>query len=79
MGGVNCRATGRECNMLRSALHRGYRWIVLTGVLVALTGCDPTVRTTVENGVISTSTAAFGSFLSALFSLAIEAQTGTTG
>ncbi len=55
-------------------------WLLATigGLLSFLCGCDPTIRATVENGVISLSQTLFGSFVSALIALAGEAnQTGT--
>ncbi len=55
-------------------------WLLATlgGLLTFLSGCDPTIRATVENGVISLSQTLFGSFISALVQLAGEAnQTGT--
>ena len=44
---------------------RGLAAFVL-GATFLFNGCDPTIRTTTENGLISVATAAWGSFLTAL-------------
>ncbi len=56
------------------------RWGLLAVVLLAvfITGCDPTIRATVENGVISSSTALFGSFLRAAIELWQESVTANS-
>lgn len=52
-----------------------FMWLALSGTLL-LTGCDDTLRTTVENGIITSST----SFLSSLFQalLQVAQDTGTS-
>jgi hypothetical protein len=66
---------------MRSRSPRGVEsWLLATigGLLSLVCGCDPTIRATVENGVISLSQTLFGSFITALVQLAGEAnQTGT--
>ncbi|MEW6198362.1 MAG: hypothetical protein AB1601_06830 [Planctomycetota bacterium] len=60
-------------------MHRWWRWVVAAGgVTLFLGGCDPTLRTTVENGIINVSTSVFGAILRALIELGQEAQSGTT-
>lgn len=44
------------------------------GSALFLSNCDPTIRTTVENGIISVSNAALASFLQALVELGAEAN-----
>ncbi len=48
------------------------------GTTFFLSGCDPTLRATVENGIINVSTGLFGAFLRALIELGQEAQSGKT-
>jgi hypothetical protein len=61
---------------------RGYgRWLstaLIIGLLGLTTGCDPTLRTSVENGIINVSTSFLGALLQALLALATEAQTSNT-
>ncbi|MFH1748005.1 MAG: hypothetical protein ABIG44_13300 [Planctomycetota bacterium] len=54
-------------------------WLVVMvfGVL-ALCGCDEELRTTIEDGVIDTSSSLLGAFLQALIGLAGETTTTTT-
>jgi hypothetical protein len=63
-------------------LRRGYgKWlqiVAVVGLLSLTTGCDPTLRTSVENGIISVSTSFFGSLLQAFLALATQQATGTT-
>lgn len=47
--------------------------VLALGSALILNGCDPTLRTTTENGIISASTAALGSFLQALVAVAGDA------
>jgi hypothetical protein len=60
---------------MRGLVRQSWRWALLGVTLFALTGCDPTVRSTVEDGVINVSSGLFGSFLQAAIQLAIEANT----
>lgn len=46
--------------------------IVLAGSSFFLNGCDPGIRTTVENGIISTTQAGLASFFQALLQVANE-------
>lgn len=48
-----------------------------SGSVLFLGSCDPTIRATVENGLITTSTSLFGAILRAVFELASERQTNT--
>lgn len=60
-------------------MRRWWRWAVAaTGVTFFLGGCDPTLRATVETGIINVSTSLFGSILRALIELGQEAQSGGT-
>lgn len=43
----------------------------VSGLLLFLGGCDPTIRATVENGVITLSQSAFTAFLRALSQIAL--------
>lgn len=54
-------------------------WIAALGaLLVTLAGCDPTIKATVENGVITTSQSLFGALMRAIFALIGEAKNPTT-
>lgn len=54
------------------------RWIVLLGsTSFILAGCDPGIRSTVENGIISVSNAALLALFQAGIQLFQEAQTTT--
>jgi len=66
--------------MWNTPRHAGRWWPVLAAavLLVALTGCDPTLQATVEDGVISLSTSFFGALLRAAFELAGETNTTNT-
>jgi hypothetical protein len=46
-------------------------------LLLVQCGCDPTIRATTENGIISLSQSFFGAFLQALVQLGAEAKTTT--
>lgn len=52
-------------------------WLVAAvgGLLLFLTGCDPTLQATIENGIITTSQSLFASVLRALINVAQEANT----
>jgi hypothetical protein len=51
-------------------------WVAAaSGLLLFLCGCDPTIRATTENGIISLSQSFLGAFLQALIQLGAEAQT----
>ena len=68
-----------ELNM-RERLGRRQWWLVAAVVasLAFTTGCDPTLKATVEDGIISLSTSFFSAFLQALLQLGEEAQTADT-
>lgn len=61
---------------------RGFRlmrWVVaLTGMTFILGGCDPTIQTTVENGIISASNSLFTAFLQAAVQVVTEAVSTTS-
>ena len=61
---------------------RGYRkWLQIVTVVALLSttaGCDPTLQATVEDGIISVSTAFFGALLQAALGLATESATTDT-
>jgi hypothetical protein len=65
---------------MRAKCSRGGWWLVVAvaGSLAFTAGCDPTLKTTVEDGVISVSTSFLGAYLRALLALGQEAQTATT-
>ncbi len=72
-------ALQQELNMYQRRNSR--KWLpvlAVVGLLTLSTGCDPTLRASVEDGVISVSTAFFGSLLQALVTLGTEQATGTT-
>ncbi len=48
--------------------------MLAAGSAFFLGGCDPTLRATVENGIISSSTAFLGSLLQAILQLVQEAH-----
>ncbi len=48
----------------------------LSGSALFLDSCDPTIRATVENGIINTSSSLFAAFFQAFFQVATE-QTQT--
>ena len=48
------------------------------GTTFFLSGCDPTLQSTIEDGVINVSSSFIGSFFRALVELAAEASTTTT-
>jgi len=48
--------------------------ILAAGSALFLGGCDPTLRATVEDGIISSSTAFLGSLLQAILQLVQEAH-----
>jgi len=54
------------------------RLVLVAGTTLFLGGCDPTLRATVENGIINVSTSLFGAFLRALIELGQEAQADQT-
>ncbi len=49
-------------------------WLT-AGPLLFLDSCDPTLRTTVEDGIIDTSSALLGSTIRAFINVALEAAT----
>ncbi len=60
--------------MIRKRLNNAF-WrtmITLTGSVMFLQGCDPTLRATVEDGLITTSTSLFGAFMRAFINVASE-------
>jgi len=62
---------------MRNASRRLSAWcvvILVIGGLLVLTGCDPTTRAAVEDGIIDASTGFVGAFLQALIELAGEQQ-----
>ncbi len=61
---------------MRDKAGRAGWWLTaaLIGLLAVAAGCDPTLRATVEDGVISVSTSYFGALLRALIALGQEAQ-----
>jgi len=65
---------------MRERLGRRQWWLVtvIVGSLAFTTGCDPTLKATVEDGIISLSTSFFSAFLQALLQLGTEAQQTTT-
>ncbi len=66
---------------MRKRLTRGGWWraaAVAGGTVLFLEGCDPTLRGTVEDGIITTSTSFFGALLRALIELGQEAGADTT-
>lgn len=55
---------------MRSAQRLAIRLtLILGGSTLLLNGCDPGIRTTVENGIITASQAGLGSFYQALLQL----------
>lgn len=58
--------TLHKSRFVRSAL------AAVLGMTFLFNGCDPTLRTTTENGLISVATAAWGSFLTALVQVVQE-------
>ena len=50
---------------MRKFKYYGWRWLALAaaGSTFFMSGCDPTLRTTVENGIITLSQSLLGSFL----------------
>jgi len=65
--------------MTKSRQMRWWRWVaVVSGSTLILEGCNPTLQSTVEDGIITLSTSLFGSFLRALTELASEETTETT-
>ncbi|GEM_PF-1612446 len=57
------------------------RWLVIAVSMLVpfMTGCDPTVRATIEDGIINVSQSLFASFLRALIELGEEAQQTSDG
>jgi hypothetical protein len=51
--------------------------LAVCGLALLVSGCDPTLQATVENGIISTSQSVFGSVLNAVIQLAQEQYTAT--
>lgn len=47
--------------------------------LLALAGCDPTLKATIEDGVITASQSLFGAFIQAVIQVAQETATGSSG
>ena len=65
---------------MRTMLNRVRRWTLLAaagGSVLFLSGCDPTLKGTVEDGIITTSQSVFAAFLRALIELGDEANTAT--
>ncbi len=64
---------------LRRSCGKWLQVVAVVGLLGVSTGCDPTLKASIENGIISVSTSFFGAFLQAMLALATEsATTGTT-
>lgn len=59
-------------------MRKKHRWMNLfaglTGVCLQLEGCDPAIRSTIENGIIDLSTGLLSSFFAALLQLFTEAN-----
>jgi hypothetical protein len=65
---------------MRTYTRRAYwRWVALTaaGTTFILSGCDPQLQTTVENGIISLSTGLLTSVMRALLELWQESTAAT--
>ncbi len=63
---------------MRRTLQRGHLIrlaVMLSGGLFFLNGCDPTIRSTVENGIITLSNSFLASLLQAGLQVATEAGT----
>lgn len=60
--------------------HARGRWLVaaVCSLALAASGCDATLKATVEDGIITASQSLFGSFLNALIQLAQEQATSTS-
>ena len=64
---------------MRRMMQRGHLirlTAMLSGGLFFLNGCDPTLRATVENGIVTTSNSFIASLLQAV--LQVGAEAGTT-
>ncbi len=66
--------------MRRGTMLSTEAWLLATlgGLLALVSGCDPTIKATVEDGVITVSQSLFGAFITALIQLAGEANTTAT-
>jgi hypothetical protein len=67
---------------MRARLGRtGERLLVLivSVGLLTMAGCDPTLKATVESGVITASQSLFGAFIQAVIQVAQETETGSSG
>lgn len=56
-------------------------WVLSAGIaaMLLLTGCDEQLRTTIENGVITSSTSLLAAFLRALTDIGNELVTAASG
>ena len=62
---------------MRKSTLRTYWWKIsalAAGMTFFLGGCDPQLRATIEDGIITTSTSLFASVMQALIQLAAEAN-----
>jgi hypothetical protein len=57
---------------------RWWTFLTLAGGMFFLNGCDPTLQSTIEDGIITTSSSFIGSLFRALIELASETTTTTT-
>ncbi len=55
----------------------GWLIVAVCGLALLVSGCDPTMQTTVENGIITTSQSLFASFLNAVVQLGQEQYNAT--
>ena len=53
--------------------------LIVSVGLLTMAGCDPTLKATVENGVIAASQSLFGAFIQAFIQVAQETATGASG
>jgi hypothetical protein len=65
-------------NMLKKSIRACLGFVLALSLLAGTTGCDPTLKSTVEDGVINVSTSFFGAFLRAAFALAQEQATANS-
>ncbi len=61
----------------RMMCYKAMAWLACGGVALQFSGCNTSVRTAAENGIISASNSFLASFLQALLQVASEA--GTAG
>lgn len=54
-------------------------WLTVGGMALQFAGCNTTVRTAAEDGIITASNSFLASFLQALIQVATEANTASTG